>query len=154
GRGPVIFSRLCSHCHGDHGEGNQKLGAPAIAGLPQWYLEAQLKKFRAMQRGAHPRDFAGMRMYPMATSLRTDADLVAVATAVAAMPPSAQPVTVQGDATKGEQIFATCAACHGADGMGNQQTNGPKLAGQSDWYLLAQLIKFKGAVRGGNSTED
>jgi len=43
-----------------------------------------------------------------------------------------------------------CAACHGADGKGNVQMNAPPLAGQHDWYLLAQLKKFKAGHRGLN----
>ena len=40
-RGAELFG-LCSQCHGEQGAGNQLALAPAIAGLPQWYVEAQL----------------------------------------------------------------------------------------------------------------
>jgi cytochrome c oxidase subunit 2 len=42
----------------------------------------------------------------------------------------------------------TCAACHGADGLGLQATNAPRLKGMSDWYLVTQLKNFKQGVRG------
>ena len=34
-----------------------------------------------------------------------------------------------GDVVVGRQLYATCAACHGAQGEGNRQLNAPKLAG-------------------------
>ena len=39
-----------------------------------------------------------------------------------------------GDATKGKAAYAVCAACHGANGMGNKALNAPKIAGQEPWY--------------------
>ena len=46
-------------------------------------------------------------------------------------------------------IFALCATCHGAQGEGDQASNGPKLAGQQAWYIERQLKYFKTGVRGG-----
>ena len=51
-RGRELF-QLCASCHGAQGEGNQLYLAPNIGGLPVWYLEAQLTKFRDGGR-AHP----------------------------------------------------------------------------------------------------
>lgn len=49
----------------------------------------------------------------------------------------------------GQAQFALCASCHGAQGEGNQALNGPKLAGQSAWYIERQLKYFQDGVRGG-----
>ena len=49
----------------------------------------------------------------------------------------------------GQAQYAVCAACHGAQGEGNQALNGPKLAGQQAWYIERQLKYFKAGVRGG-----
>ena len=49
----------------------------------------------------------------------------------------------------GQALYAVCAACHGAEGEGNQALNGPKLAGQQAWYIERQLKYFKEGVRGG-----
>jgi cytochrome c oxidase subunit 2 len=54
-----------------------------------------------------------------------------------------------GDATAGAAQYAVCAACHGAQGEGNQALNAPKLAGLPAWYLTRQLHNFKHGVRGG-----
>ena len=44
-RGETLFE-LCVQCHGYSGEGNAEALAPAIAGMPAWYVEAQLKNFK------------------------------------------------------------------------------------------------------------
>src|SRR5439155_25568341 len=60
-RGKVLFS-LCAQCHGSDASGNPVTLAPAIAGLPAWFVTGQLKKFRAGGRGTHFDDISGMRM--------------------------------------------------------------------------------------------
>src|SRR5687768_8589895 len=87
-RGRVLFA-TCTPCHGGDGEGNEDYGAPAIAGLPDWYLETQLEHFREGIRGAHPDDAAGLRMRPMVQTLRSEPDRRSVAAYVASLPPAA-----------------------------------------------------------------
>jgi cytochrome c oxidase subunit 2 len=53
-----------------------------------------------------------------------------------------------GDAMRGQALFATCTACHGAQGEGNETLNAPRLAGQASWYLARQLHNFKSGIRG------
>lgn len=55
-----------------------------------------------------------------------------------------------GDAARGKTLFATCGACHGANGEGMEALNAPKLAGQEEWYVVRQLQNFKGGIRGNN----
>jgi cytochrome c553 len=147
-RGGKLYA-LCTQCHGAAGAGSPAALAPAIGGLPQWYVESQLVKFRAGHRGGHFDDIAGMRMRPMALTLKTDADVAAVAAYVASLPPVDAPASLSGaDPAKGQLLFAPCAACHGADGTGNPALFGPPLANASDWYLVTQLANFKTGVRG------
>ena len=56
--------------------------------------------------------------------------------------------TVNGDARRGKTLYASCGACHGAQGEGNQVMSAPALAGQSDWYLVRQLDKYRSGARG------
>ena len=42
-RGGSVYKQ-CRPCHGPQGYGNPKIQAPSIAGLPAWYVEAQLGK--------------------------------------------------------------------------------------------------------------
>jgi cytochrome c553 len=139
----------CVQCHGEDGEGNQDLGAPAIAGLERWYVKAQLRKFKKSQRGWHIDDMAGKRMQPMALALDTDEKVDLVAAYVASFPRTSPAPTLEGgNPATGKIYFATCVQCHGADARGNIDEFGPPLAGASDWYLLTQLQNFKAGVRG------
>src|ERR1700682_2226359 len=67
-RGKHLFV-TCAECHGPLGEGTFAIGAPNIAGMDAWYIEAELRKFRAGIRGAQFEDTEGMRMRTMALSL-------------------------------------------------------------------------------------
>ena len=53
-----------------------------------------------------------------------------------------------GDASKGAGYYAVCSACHGPTGQGNQAMGAPPLVGQSDWYLLSSIQKYRDKVRG------
>ncbi len=148
--GRKIFA-LCAQCHGDNAGGNSLFLAPAIAGLGSWYIEAQLKVFRSGSRGLHPEDVAGMRMAPMARTLRTDEDLAAVAAYVASLPPTQPEREIDGgDPERGKTHYALCSSCHAVDGAGNQTMNAPGFKYASDWYLLSQMQKFRAGVRGAN----
>jgi len=57
------------------------------------------------------------------------------------------------DLAQGQQLYATCAACHGAKAEGNALLHAPKLTGQGDWYLQRQLSNFKQGVRGNNAKD-
>jgi cytochrome c553 len=59
----------CGSCHGDNGAGNQDLGAPRLAGVDDWYLATELRKFRSGVRGTNPKDREGRLMRPMARAL-------------------------------------------------------------------------------------
>jgi cytochrome c553 len=147
-RGRALFT-LCTQCHMDDGRGNQLALAPAIAGLPEWYVLAQLQKFRVGHRGQHFDDIAGMRMRPMSMALANDADVAAVSAYVATLAPVAPPpVLTGGDAARGQVLYAPCAACHAPDGSGVQAVFGPPLAHGNDWYMLTQLANFRTGVRG------
>lgn len=146
-RGRQVF-QLCASCHGTAGEGNRLYNAPVIAGLPQWYVEAQLTKFRKGLRGFRGEDITGLQMRPMARALTTEADVKSVAAYVAGLKPVTPPATLKGDATRGQAAYAICVACHGDKGQGNQAIGSPALTNQADWYLAAQIVKFRQGLRG------
>jgi cytochrome c oxidase subunit 2 len=139
---------VCEACHGKSGEGNQTLGAPRIAGQPAWYLARQLANFKSGARGSDPKDTFGAQMRPMAQTLADDAAIANVIAHIATLQAPAPAATVKGDAAAGKAGYATCAACHGANGEGNQALNAPPLAGQHDWYVVRQLQYFKSGLRG------
>ena len=149
-RGEVLF-HYCTQCHGDAGGGSLLARAPAIAGLGEWYLQSQLRKFQSGDRGTHPDDVGGLRMHPMSRLLRSEEDLQAVAAYVASLTPSRpEPVVEGGDSARGAVLYTLCATCHGPEGAGIQAFNAPALRTTNDWYLLAALAKYKVGVRGSN----
>ncbi|MCP5066687.1 MAG: cytochrome c [bacterium] len=52
------------------------------------------------------------------------------------------------DNARGEALYDVCAACHGADGAGDQRFLAPAIAGQRAWYVASQLRKFRSGLRG------
>lgn len=57
-------------------------------------------------------------------------------------------LSVAADPEAGKALYATCSACHGAEGAGNAALNSPALAGQKAGYLERQLMHFKDGIRG------
>jgi cytochrome c553 len=147
-RGKELFS-MCSHCHGDHGQGDAMALGPSIAGLDAWYIETQLGKFKDNERAAHFDDIAGMRMRGIAKLwLKTPEDAKSVAAYVASLP-KVKDFTLQGgDAAKGAALYAPCSGCHGLNGEGMQAVGAPPLAHTSDWYLHTQIKNYQAGIRG------
>jgi cytochrome c553 len=151
-RGKAVYD-TCVPCHGAAGQGNQLLGAPAIAGMPAWYVTAQLENFQAGRRGYAPFDTTGIRMKSMSWTLDIEGDVPSVAEYVASLAPAHPAPVLTGDAAAGQAAFVVCSACHGADGSGNEALHAPPLAGKDDWYLVAQLRKFRDGWRGTDTAD-
>jgi cytochrome c oxidase subunit 2 len=150
-RGADLF-RLCAICHGDNAAGNEAVGAPSSAGMPSWYLEAQLTQFRDGNRGTHIDDIMGMRMRPMALTLELEGDVEAVSAHIAAMPAAdPAPSVTGGDVANGKVLYTTiCITCHGPGGAGDREMMGAApIHRSSDWYLFRQVKNFRAGIRGG-----
>jgi cytochrome c553 len=146
--GAELFT-ACAPCHGASGEGRTAVGAPAIAGLPAWYVSAQLERFQTGVRGQHADDREGLRMQAMSRQLRSQIEMGAVARHVASLPHVTSTTAIGGgDAASGQRAYLLCASCHGVTGSGFEAGNVPPLAGLDDWYVAAQIRKFKSGVRG------
>jgi cytochrome c oxidase subunit 2 len=147
-RGEELYT-TCAKCHGALGAGDQSLGAPAIGGLPAWYVQAQIEGFKIGHRGYDPFDTAGIRMKSISWGLDRAGDDSSVALYVASLNPGTIAPVLQGNAAGGQTTFTTvCATCHGPNAGGNPDVHAPPLAGRSDWYLHSQLQKFKSGARG------
>lgn len=138
----------CMLCHGVDGKGNESIQAPKLVGMEDWYIKRQLELFRAGLRGTHANDIDGLGMQAIAARL-SDKDIATIVKQIDTWQETAATVTLAGDKSSGKQLYQTCAACHGSNGEGNSTIGSPALAGQSDWYLLNQLIKFEKQYRGG-----
>ncbi len=146
---PELAIGVCGTCHGVDGNSVNPM-FPRLAGQKAWYIEQQLKEFRAHTRGD---PYAVGYMWGMAGQL-SDATIDALAkyfssqTTGPGKPHSAAVIA------KGSEIYhhgipsqglPACAACHGPDALGNAQF--PRLAGQHAEYILKQLASFQSNMR-------
>jgi cytochrome c oxidase subunit 2 len=70
--GSTQYHQVCAACHGANGGGSNKVPAPRLAGVDDWYLATQLRKFKTGVRGANPRDAGGRMMAPMARTMASE----------------------------------------------------------------------------------
>lgn len=70
--------QACAACHGANAQGNEALGAPALAGQNDWYMLTQLRNFRVGFRGSHQEDTFGSQMVTMSKILRDDQAVINV----------------------------------------------------------------------------
>lgn len=146
--GQKLFA-ACVACHGNKGEGNATLNAPAIAGQDAAYLERQLHNFRNRRRGAHKSDVLGARMQAAATALADDAAIAKVASYVANLPKTISAAPASGNLHNGNNLYqGKCGACHGGTAEGNPALKAPRLAGLDALYIKRQFAHFRDGVRG------
>lgn len=152
-RGKQLYVN-CVACHGADGQGMKLMNAPALSNQSEKSIIDGFNKFKVGHRGKDVRDTTGMLMAPMTQMITSDADLAAVAKHIVSLGSKPQEQTItDGNAERGKMLYMTCQACHGADGAGNDLMNSPALRNQHDWYLAAQLQKFKDGVRGSNPAD-
>lgn len=65
----------CVNCHGSEGQGIWAMNAPKAAGMSDWYVARQLRKFRDGMRGAHPDDGYGRQMAQMSQMLNEEQEI-------------------------------------------------------------------------------
>ena len=159
----------CIFCHGTEAQGNDRRDGPALAGLPAWYIELQMKNFRDGIRGGVAEDVPGQVMHFTRGLMRDDETITRVAEyiseletglPVAANSVGARPYiwdspyagldpSITGNAEAGGQTYsAICFACHGADGTGNEVLGAADLRYLSDIYMARQLMYFRDGIRG------
>ena len=151
--GQALFA-TCAACHGAKGEGAGMF--PKLAGLSADKAADLLKKYRAGETvGANT-----AMMAPNAKAL-TDANIAdlgafiaslggSVAVAAPAAAAAAPASTGKGDAALGKEKYATCAACHGANGEGAGMF--PKLAGTPADKIADLLKKYRAGETVGANT--
>ena len=90
-RGEDYHVNICSACHGGNGHGNDALGAPALAGLNDWYLKSSYQSYLDGVRGTQPDDVYGAQMARLAPVLAKGDDIDDVIAFIAALPPRRAP---------------------------------------------------------------
>tara|TARA_Y100001954_G_scaffold234891_1_gene291384 strand:- start:2341 stop:2955 length:615 start_codon:yes stop_codon:yes gene_type:complete len=86
-RGEDYYINICSACHGGIAQGNDALGAPALAGVNDWYLKSSYESYLDGLRGTHPDDFYGAQMARLAPALANSDDINDVIAFIATLPP-------------------------------------------------------------------
>ncbi|MCA1240924.1 cytochrome c4 [Stappia stellulata] len=120
---------MCRTCHGLDGFARIPI-APHIGGEPAGYLEKQLKAFRQ-----------GTRTHEMMSVVAKSLDDQSIADLAAWYAAHSVETTFPAGASA-EAAPEACAACHGANGIG-QLENVPNLAGESAIYIDTQLKAFR-----------
>ncbi len=149
-----LFALVCANCHGKKGEGSAPLKAPSIAGLPEWYVEEQIAKFRNQLRGIGADDPEGQIMHNIITAINVK-QATALAKIIATLPMYPTQNTLGGNQETGREVFMnTCAKCHRFNGKGEIVFGSAPLIGLQDWYIRSQLLKFREGIRGGNPKDE
>jgi len=78
---------VCTFCHGDSLQGNDRRDGPALAGLEAWYLELQMQNYRNGIRGYLAEDIPGQVMHFTKGMLRNDYTISSLAEYISALEP-------------------------------------------------------------------
>ncbi len=142
--GKVLFADNCAACHGSLGHGNPLLGAPDLSD-DDWLYGGDGKAILASildgRRGVMPpwgqalgeQGVDNVGEYVISLTWGTPhnvADLIKV--------------------NAGKKLFSACAACHGADGKGNQALGAPNLT-DSIWLYGGTPEAVKETIRNGRN---
>ncbi len=128
----------CLGCHGIDGYRNAypSFRVPKLGGQSAAYLEIALRGYRDGTR-EHP------TMVAQASSL-SDQQIADVAAYFASL--GSEAVAAGGSQVPGFEPAATCAACHGPNGISLAPT-WPTLAGQHEDYLVHALKQYRDGTR-------
>ncbi|MGJ8619045.1 MAG: cytochrome-c oxidase, cbb3-type subunit III [Methylophilaceae bacterium] len=115
--GERLYMNNCSQCHASDARGSR--GFPNLTDNDWLYGGSPEKIQETITNGRN-----GM-MPPMGAMVGSDEDIKSLANYVLSLSGSMHDAAKAG---LGKEKFATCAACHGADGKGNQSLGAPNLA--------------------------
>ena len=137
--------QACKLCHSNR----EMQRGPVLDGMEEWYLLDQLQKFKTGLRGQQDNNRAEILMAAAIKDVSPDPEtLRSLALAFAKLPPQPSLTTIKGNPEQGQQLYQSCANCHGVDAKGKPEVKAPGLLIQEDWFLLDQLRKYKLGLRG------
>jgi cytochrome c553 len=145
----AVFSQdrtqLCAACHGADGNSTNPQ-IPSIAGQPKLFLENQLILFREELRRSD-------QMAPVVKGLK-DPEIIKLAEHFSKLPAksmetgNADAALVKRGTQRAKEL--RCGICHLADFSGQNQI--PRLAGQREAYLEAEMRAYRDGKRTGGDT--
>lgn len=150
----TVYGQVCAVCHGEKGEGKEEQFSPSIAGLPAWYIEEQVSKFRKGTRGFHEEDIPGQLMRGIALSL-TEEQIKSAAETASTFPRILTEAPPEGaDLTRGRKLYANeCMACHRYNGTGEATFHSAQLIALNRSYLHRQLHHYRDGKRGATEND-
>ena len=128
----------CAACHGDNGV-TKMAGIPSLVGQEPKYLAAAMSQYK---NGERKNDM----MKAAATAL-TDDNMANAGLFYALQNPTRAGTPSVGNASAGQGLAQSCAACHGAEGVSGNPSS-PSLAGQDAQYIVAALKGYQNGARG------
>jgi cytochrome c553 len=137
--------QLCAACHGPDGN-SENPQIPSIAGQPKLFLENQLILFREELRKSD-------QMLPVVKGLK-DPEVIKLAEHFAKLPAKgmekgdADPKLMKVGVERAKAL--RCGICHLSDYRGQNQI--PRLAGQRETYLEAEMRAYRDGKRTGGDT--
>ena len=142
---PAFAQEACIACHGPGGNSVQP-GVPSIAGQPKLFIENQLVLMREELRPAP-------QMQAIVKAMK-DAEISRLAAHFSQLPPRSME-TAPGEPKLMKQgmqkaTALRCNVCHLADFRGQNQI--PRLAGQREAYLEAEMRAYRDNKRKGGDT--
>ena len=152
----------CGVCHQPGAGGSLDGAIPSLAGQHRWYLERQMKLFRAGERTD-----TAMEVVTRHPILGNPQSVRVLAGYLASLNVNPQPVQGAGNHLQlGQETFThICASCHGADGGGSRGSQAPRIGKQHYPYMRRQIEaasrlhmdfappEMASALRGMNSQE-
>ena len=137
--------QLCAACHGPDGNSTNPQ-VPSIAGQPKLFLENQLILFREELRRSD-------QMAPVVKGLK-DPEIIKLAEHFSKLPPKGMESAPRDAklAQQGAELAKKlrCGICHLSDYSGQNQI--PRLAGQREAYLEAEMRAYRDGKRTGGDT--
>jgi cytochrome c553 len=137
--------QLCAACHGADGN-SENPQIPSIAGQPKLFIENQLILFREELRKSD-------QMLPVVRGLK-DPEIIKLAEHFAKLPAKGMEAGAldKALALRGSQKAKElrCGICHLSDFSGQNQI--PRLAGQREAYLEAEMRAYRDGRRTGGDT--
>jgi len=135
--GKRLFLDNCEACHGREGRGNMRLGAPNLTDHDWLYGGDGKAILTSIQNGR-----AGV-MPPWASLGEQNVkNLAQYVLSLSGAPHDAA------KAAAGQPLFATCAACHGPEGKGNQALGAPNLT-DDIWLHGGTVADIEQTIGGG-----
>ena len=139
--GERLFLTYCAQCHGSDARGNK--GYPNLTD-GDWLYGGEPDVIKTtLLKGRHG------QMPPMGAAVGGEKDIESVAHYVLSLSNSTHdPIK----AAFGKEKFGACAACHGADGKGNQAVGAPNLTDKT-WLYGGSVATIMETIRNGRNNQ-